>query len=112
MHSATKYFGGHSDLLGGSLIFKENRELSDRARKIQALSGGVPSPFDCWLVSRGLKTLALRVRQQSENAAQVAAFLAAHPAIERVNYPGLPTHAGYEVARRQMNSGGAMLSSS
>ena len=110
MHSATKYFGGHSDLLSGALIFKENGPLAEKARQIQALGGAVPSPFDCWLIIRGIKTLALRVRQQSANAAQLAAFLSTHPKLEAVHYPFLESHAGYEVAKRQMVSGGGMLS--
>lgn len=110
MHSATKYFGGHSDLLSGALIFKENGLLAEKARQIQALGGAVPSPFDCWLILRGIKTLALRVRQQSANAAQLAHFLSAHPKLEAVHYPFLETHAGYEVAKCQMSLGGAMLS--
>ncbi len=110
MHSTTKYFGGHSDVLGGALIFKENSELSDRARQLQTLGGAVPSPFDCWLVARGIKTLAVRVRQQAANAQRLAEFLETHAAIEKVHYPGLPSHPGYEISRRQMSSGGAMLS--
>lgn len=110
MHSTTKYLSGHSDVLGGALIFKENNELAARARQIQTLGGAVPSPFDCWLVSRGLKTLAVRVRQQSANAQRVAEFLEAHPAIERVHYPGLASHEGFSVAREQMTLPGAMLS--
>ena len=110
MHSTTKYFGGHSDLLSGCLVFKENNSLAERAQQLQALGGAVPSPFDCWLVLRGIKTLALRVRQQSENAAKVAQFLTQHPDVEQVNYPGLESHSGYEIARRQMLLPGAMLS--
>ncbi len=110
MHSATKYFGGHSDLLSGALIFKDNTTLVERARKIQALGGAVPSPFDCWLILRGIKTLALRVRQQSENAHQLAKFLVQHPSVEKVWYPFLDSHLGSEIARKQMDLGGAMLS--
>ncbi|TAG67220.1 MAG: cystathionine gamma-synthase, partial [Runella slithyformis] len=80
------------------------------ARQLQQLGGAVPSAFDCWLLLRGIKTLALRVRQQSANAAQLAAFLATHPRVERVNYPGLESHVGYEIAQRQMEMAGAMLS--
>lgn len=110
MHSATKYFGGHSDLLSGALIFKENGPLAEKARMIQALGGAVPSPFDCWLVLRGLKTLPLRVRQQTSNAAQLAEFLSTHPALEAVHYPFLPNHSGVAVAKKQMSAGGAMMS--
>ena len=110
MHSTTKYLGGHSDVLGGALIFKEKSEMSERARQIQTLGGAVPSPFDCWLVARGIKTLVVRVRQQAANAQRVAEFLAHHPSIERVHYPGLLSHPGHEIAQNQMASGGGMLS--
>lgn len=110
MHSATKYFGGHSDLLSGALVFKENNEFAQRATQIQKLGGAVPSPFDCWLIMRGIKTLPLRVKQQSANAAIIAKFLAQHPQIEAVHYPFLATHQGNEIAQKQMLSGGAMLS--
>ncbi|MFB9292762.1 trans-sulfuration enzyme family protein [Persicitalea jodogahamensis] len=110
MHSTTKYLGGHSDVLGGALIFKKKGELSDRARQLQTLGGAVPSPFDCWLVVRGIKTLAVRVRQQSANAQQVAEFLESQEAVEKVHYPGLVSHAGFHTSQRQMSSGGAMLS--
>ena len=110
MHSTTKYLGGHSDVLGGALIFKEKSAWSERTRQIQVLGGAVPSPFDCWLIDRGLKTLAVRVRQQAANAQQVAEFLEGHAAIERVYYPGLPAHTGYDIAQRQMAQSGGMLS--
>lgn len=110
MHSTTKYLGGHSDVLGGALIFKEKSELSERARQIQVLGGAVPSPFDCWLVARGIKTLVVRVRQQAANAQRLAEFLVHHPGIERVHYPGLASHPGHEIAQSQMASGGGMLS--
>ncbi|TDB67845.1 trans-sulfuration enzyme family protein [Arundinibacter roseus] len=110
MHSTTKYLSGHSDVLGGALIFKESNELSGRIRQIQTLGGAVASPFDCWLTSRGIKTLAVRIKQQSANAAQLATFLETHAAVERVHYPGLPSHAGYEIAQKQMKLPGAMLS--
>lgn len=110
MHSATKYFGGHSDLLSGALIFKENNHWAEKARRIQALGGAVASPFDCWLILRGIKTLTLRVRQQSDNAAKIAQYLQQHPSIAAVHYPFLESHEGYAVARKQMTMGGAMLS--
>lgn len=110
MHSTTKYLGGHSDVLGGALIFKESGALATRARQIQTLGGAVPSPFDCWLIARGLKTLAVRVRQQAANAQQLAEFLESHAAVERVYYPGLPSHTGYAIAQRQMVLSGGMLS--
>ena len=111
MHSTTKYFGGHSDALGGCLVVKEAGALSDQLRKVQALTGGVPSPFDCWLVTRGIKTLSLRVKAQSETAAKLAEYLAQHPQIEQVNYPGLPQHPQHAIAKKQMPNGfGGMLS--
>ncbi|MFN4147003.1 MAG: trans-sulfuration enzyme family protein [Runella sp.] len=110
MHSATKYFGGHSDLLSGALIFKRQDSWAEKARKIQTLGGAVTSPFDCWLILRGLKTLPLRVRQQSENANKIANFLTTLPQVEAVHYPFLFAHQGYEIAQLQMNMGGAMFS--
>ncbi|MPR35438.1 trans-sulfuration enzyme family protein [Salmonirosea aquatica] len=110
MHSTTKYLGGHSDVLGGALVFKQKSEMSERARQIQTLGGAVPSPFDCWLVARGIKTLAVRIRQQSANAQRLAEFLENHAAIERVHYPGLTSHPGHKVAQRQMILSGGMLS--
>ena len=111
MHSTTKYISGHTDVLGGALIFARNDEVTARAQMVQTLGGAVPSPFDCWLMMRGIRTLALRVRQQVASAQRVAEFLADHPAIERVNYPGLDSHAGHAIAVRQMTNGfGGMLS--
>ncbi|WP_247234206.1 PLP-dependent aspartate aminotransferase family protein [Telluribacter sp. SYSU D00476] len=110
MHSTTKYLGGHSDVLGGALVFKEDDAFAKRVRQVQTLGGAVPSPFDCWLLSRGIKTLAVRVRQQSLNAQRLAEYLHEHPAVEQVHYPGLPGHQGYPVAQRQMTLPGAMLS--
>lgn len=111
MHSTTKYFGGHSDVLGGCLVLKEAGPLAEQIREIQVLTGGVPSPFECWLTTRGIKTLYLRVQAQTKTASTLAAFLAQHPKIEQVNYPGLPSHPQHEIAKRQMYGGfGAMLS--
>lgn len=111
MHSTTKYFGGHSDVLGGCLVLKENEELASQIKTIQTLTGGVPSPFECWLISRGIRTLHLRVMQQTKNALQLAKYLAQHPKIEQVNYPGLKSHPHHKVAKKQMKGGyGAMLS--
>lgn len=111
MHSVTKYFGGHSDVLGGALILKTDDELATRLRSIQALTGGVLAPFDCWLITRGIQTLPLRVRAQSATAFALAQFLATHPGVERVHYPGLPAHPDHAVAQRQMVGGfGGMLS--
>jgi cystathionine gamma-synthase len=111
MHSTTKYFGGHSDVLGGALIIKDNDKLVQSIASIQKLTGGVPSPFECWLTARGIKTLSVRVKAQTENAKLLAAYLSTHPKIEKVHYPGLPSHPQYAVAAKQMHGGfGAMIS--
>lgn len=111
MHSTTKYFGGHSDVLGGCVILKENNDIAQKIHHIQSLSGGVPSPFDCWLISRGIQTLHLRVTAQTKTAKKLAKFLKNHPNIEKVNYPGLKSHPQFDVAKKQMTNGfGAMLS--
>ena len=110
MHATTKYFGGHSDVLGGALVFREDGTLYQRVRRLQSVGGAVPSPFECWLVLRGIKTLAARIRLQSETAGKVAEFLASHPGVEAVHYPGLSTDPGHELAKKQMSGFGAMLS--
>lgn len=111
MHSATKYFGGHSDVLGGAVVLKDgDSALAERISASQKLGGGVPSPFDCWLLLRSLPTLALRVRAQAENAGKVAAFLAKHPRVEVTYYPGLESHPGHDIAAEQMSGFGGMLS--
>ena len=111
MHSTTKYFGGHSDILGGALIAAHDNYLFERCRHSQAYGGGVPSPFDCWLLLRSIETLPWRVRGQQTSAMQIAQFLEAHPAVERVHYPGLASHPAHALAARQMPGGfGAMLS--
>ena len=110
MHSTTKYLSGHSDVLGGVLIARQADAVFERIRTLQVTLGAVASPFDCWLVLRGLRSLAHRMRGHVEAARQVAAFLATHPAVARVYYPGLESDPGYEVARRQMQAPGAMLS--
>jgi len=109
-YSTTKYLGGHSDVVGGALVTSDE-DLYQRLKFLQNAVGGVPGPFDSWLVLRGLKTLALRMRQHSANALQVACFLEQHPSVKHVYYPGLPSHPQYELARRQMVGGsGGMLS--
>lgn len=110
MHSTTKYLAGHSDVTGGALIVREESELSARIKQVQNVGGAVPSPFDCWLLLRSIRTLPWRVRAHSANATAVAQALAEHPAVARVNYPGLTSHDGYEIARRQMSLPGGMLS--
>lgn len=109
VHSTTKYLGGHSDVVGG-VAATNSEEVHSRLLAYAKAAGGVPSPFDCWLVSRGIKTLPARLRVVQENAHRVAAFLAAHPQVRRVHYPGLPAHEGHELARRQMRGFGGMLS--
>ena len=109
VHSATKYLGGHSDVVGGFVATSDDR-LAEHVAFVQNAAGAVPSPFDCYLVQRGLKTLAVRMERQCENAARVAAFLASHPAVDTVMYPGLESHPGHDVARRQMRGYGAMVS--
>lgn len=110
MHATTKYIGGHSDVLGGAVIFRVNDAFAERVRFLQINGGAVPSPFDCWLTLRGIQTLTYRVRAHAAGAVQVARFLAAHPRIERVHYPGLETHPGHAVAARQMRGFGGMIS--
>lgn len=111
MHSSTKFFSGHSDILGGVVVAKEKGELLDRVRTYQGTAGAVPSPFDCWLLSRSIATLSLRVMKQNANAQAIAEFLSKHPKVERVYYPGLSTHPLHDVAKRQMKNGfGSVLS--
>ncbi|MDB4883593.1 MAG: metB [Gemmatimonadetes bacterium] len=110
MHSTTKYLGGHSDLIGGALVARTDDAYLARLRLLQGLVGAIPSPFDCWLLMRGIRTLPWRMRGHCANAAVVARFLADHPAIEAVHYPGLATHPGHDVAARQMSDFGGMLS--
>jgi cystathionine gamma-lyase len=108
MHSCTKYIGGHSDVVGGALVTGSD-ELNERLRFLQNSLGGVPGPQDCYLALRGLKTLHLRMQRHCENALAVARFLEAHAAVERVLYPGLPSHPQFEVAQRQTSGGGGMI---
>jgi cystathionine gamma-synthase len=109
VHSTTKYLGGHSDLIGG-FIATNHDSLAEQLYFLQKSLGAVPGPFDAWLVLRGLKTLAVRMRQHCENARRVAEFLDGHPGVERVLYPGLPNHPAYEIARSQMRDFGGMVS--
>ena len=110
LHATTKYIGGHSDILGGAVIAKEESELMESVKEIQKSGGAVPSPFECWLVLRGIQTLPLRVRAQSESALQIAEFLNGHGSVNRVYYPGLPTHPGHPLASVQMRQFGGMVS--
>lgn len=110
MHSTTKYLGGHSDVLSGALIWRDDGPLAQRLRAIQTAVGAVASPFDCWLVMRGVRTLPWRMRAHSANAAALASYLTSHERIEAVHYPGLPGHAGHAIAARQMSQFGGMMS--
>jgi cystathionine gamma-synthase len=110
MHATTKYLGGHSDVTGGVVIAKAKTGFLERVREIQTTGGAVPSPFDCWLILRGMRTLPWRMRAHSENAFKVATWLADHPRVETVHYPGLAAHAGHEIAARQMSAFSGMLS--
>jgi cystathionine gamma-synthase len=103
-HSTTKYFGGHCDVLGGILVGKIDNEFFQQLRSIQYSGGAVPSPFDCWLILRGMRTLPWRMRAHSENAMKVAQFLAQDRHVERVYYPGLPSHSGHDIAKKQMST--------
>jgi cystathionine gamma-synthase len=109
LHSSTKYLGGHSDVVGGFAAISD-AELADEVRFLQNAMGAVPSPFDCYLVLRGVKTLAIRMERHCANARAVAQMLNEHPAVARVLYPGLPEHPGHDVARRQMRDFGGMVS--
>ncbi|MGB3414294.1 MAG: cystathionine gamma-synthase [Microbacteriaceae bacterium] len=109
VHSTTKYINGHSDVVGGAVILND-AELAEALKFLQSSIGAVSAPFDAWLTSRGIRTLALRMRQHSENAQILAERLVQHPAVEAVHYPGLPEHPGHELARSQMSGFGGMLS--
>jgi cystathionine gamma-synthase len=110
MHSTTKYIGGHSDVQGGAVVFARRDEFHEAVEQTRKLLGGVGSPFNSWLVLRGVRSLAARMRVHCENARAVAAFLGSHPRVEAVHYPGLPSHPGHEIARRQMSDFGGMMS--
>ncbi len=105
MHATTKYIGGHSDILGGAVVFKEASAWSERVKRVQILMGATQNPMDCYLLARGLKTLALRMREHSKNALEIATRLENHPAIEKVHYPGLPSNPHYLLAIKQMPQG-------
>lgn len=108
MHSTTKYLGGHSDLVGGALVMND-QSLYDRLYAISKVAGAVPSPFDCWLTLRGVKTLAVRMREHERTATAIARFLQEHAKVERVYYPGLKSHPGHEIAAKQMRGFGGMV---
>ncbi len=111
LHSTTKYIGGHSDVLGGALVFKEYNERSEFIKKVQCYGGATPSAFDCWLLCRSLTTFSARMAIHSANAQKLAHYLEQEPKIEKVMYPGLPSHPQHDIAARQMKGGyGGMLS--
>ncbi len=110
MHSTTKYFGGHSDVLGGALVFAARDGFFERVAQRRCLTGGVLAPFSAWLTLRGCRSLPARMAMHCANARRVAEFLVAHPAVERVNWPGLPSHPQHVIAARQMRDFGGMLS--
>ena len=105
MHATTKYIGGHSDVLGGAIIVREENDWSERLKRVQILMGATQSPMDCYLLSRGLKTLPLRMREHSASALVLAQRLENHSAVERVHYPGLTSHPQHDLAKRQMPNG-------
>jgi cystathionine gamma-lyase len=109
VHSTTKYMGGHSDVVGGA-VMTSNEESYESIKFYQNAAGAVPGAFDSWLVLRGLKTLAVRMRQHEENALAVARFLQDHPKVDRVYYPGLPSHPQHELAKKQMSGFSGMVS--
>jgi cystathionine gamma-lyase len=109
LHSTTKYLNGHSDMVGGMLVVRRD-DLAQRIGFIQNAAGAVPGPFDCWLALRGTKTLALRMRQHDASGRSIAQWLEPHPAVQRVHYPGLPSHPQHELACRQMQGFGGMVS--
>ena len=109
-HSTTKYINGHSDVIGGALIVGNNKSLQKKISFIQNSVGAVPSPFDCFLVLRGIKTLGIRMKRHNENGLKIARFLRSHAKIKSVIYPGLPSHAQHKIATKQMNGYGGMVS--
>lgn len=108
MESTTKYLNGHDDVMGGAVMTSDDA-LAERLHELQYVGGGVPSPFDCWLLLRGMKTLALRMERHQENAMAVAEFLSDHPKVTRVRYPGLPSDPGHAIARKQMSGFSGMV---
>jgi cystathionine gamma-synthase len=110
VYATTKYLGGHGDVMGGAVVGGARDAFFERIRTIQGAGGAVPSPFDCWLIRRGIRTLPWRMRAHSESALRVATFLAAHPRVETVHYPGLASHPQHAIAKRQMSGFGGMLS--
>ena len=110
LHSTSKYFGGHSDILGGALVAKKNDEHFEIIREVQRMGGAVPSPHDCWMLSRSTRTLSYRMKGHNEHAAQAADFLNNHKKVDDVYFPGLESHPGHEIAKKQMSGFGGMVS--
>jgi cystathionine gamma-synthase len=110
VHSTTKYFGGHSDVLGGAVVAKQNDVVFERIRDIQRTGGAVPSPDDCWMLARSTRTLPYRMKGHNENAGRLADFLKDHLKVEKVFYPGLESHSGHDIAAKQMSGFGGMIS--
>jgi cystathionine gamma-synthase/cystathionine gamma-lyase len=109
VHSTTKYIAGHSDVVGGAVL-TSNDDVYSQVKYYQNAAGAIPGPWDCWLALRGIKTLAIRMKQHSENALQLAQFLQDHPAVQRVFYPGLESHPNYQLAKKQMAGYSGMVS--
>jgi cystathionine gamma-lyase len=109
VHSVTKYIGGHSDIIGGAAVVRDDADLAERLRFLQNAIGGILDPFSSFLALRGMKTLPLRMERHAANALAVASWLESHPKIERVLYPGLPNHPQHDLAHRQMKNGGGMV---
>ncbi|MEX1062155.1 MAG: aminotransferase class I/II-fold pyridoxal phosphate-dependent enzyme, partial [Balneolaceae bacterium] len=110
MHSTSKYIGGHSDLLGGAVVAKRKEGFFERIRDLQRSSGAVPSPADCWLMLRSIRTLPCRIRSHNQHAISISLFLEEHHSVSRVYYPGLKSHPGHEIAKTQMYGFGGMIS--
>ncbi len=110
LHSSTKYLGGHSDLIGGAIIIKDDIELTEKIKYLQNAVGSVPSPFDCYLLIRSIKTLAVRMERHNTNAMIISEYLSNHPKVKTVRYPGLKSDPNYEVAKNQMNGFGGIIS--
>lgn len=110
LHSTSKYFGGHSDLLGGAIVVRDQDTFYERLTMVQKMGGAVPSPHDCWMLSRSTRSLAVRMRAHNDHAMAVAQFLEGHKRVKQVFYPGLPSHPGHEIARSQMDGFGGMIS--
>lgn len=110
LHSTSKYFGGHSDLLGGAVVTKKKDSFFDQIRLTQRMGGAVPSPQDCWMLSRSTRTLAYRMKGHNEHALEIAQFLENHPMVDKVYYPGLESHPQHKTAKKQMSGFGGMIS--